>query len=117
METDGVIRACKQDTGLAMFLRRVVQVMHADNIGIQNCIEVILDRDTAQVENAITALDQAVDEGAVAQVAAHDFFLVRYALDRSDVGEPDRGGKISIWLTLKPDELLKPENPEKDSKN
>lgn len=27
------------------------------------------------------------------------------------------GGKISIWLTLKPNELLKPETPEKDSKN
>ncbi len=58
-----------------MAARRFVDVEHAADVGAENFLEGAFDRDTAEMQDGIHALDQALDLGLVGQVAVHHFFV------------------------------------------
>ncbi len=65
----------KHDTAHTVLARRFVQVIDAQNVGLQDRAERPLHRNAAQVDDGIHALHHGVDRRRVGQISQHDFFV------------------------------------------
>ena len=57
-----------------MFARRLIQVVGAQNIGLQNRAKRPFHRHAAQVNNGIDTLDHLVDGSGIGQIGQHHLF-------------------------------------------
>ena len=60
IEAGDVVRAREHDPADAVLARRFVEVVHADDVGLQDRLERSLDRDAAEVDDRLDAGDQRV---------------------------------------------------------
>ncbi len=72
--------------------RRFVQVIGALDVGRQDRFERPFDRDAAQVDDRVHALDQRIDRLRVGQVARHDFLARARGAQLGNVGQAQHIG-------------------------
>ena len=82
-----MVRAREDDPLDAIDARGFVQVVDADDVGLEDRIERHLDRHAAQVHDRIDTAQQIAHRGAILEPRVDEFFALCSAAEARDIGQ------------------------------
>ena len=93
VEADRMIGAGKQNARHAMGTGCLVEIIEPEQIGIEDLGKLVLDRDTAEMNDAIAAFDELHHRIGIAEIAGDKLLMGGSLAEIDDVGQAHRLGK------------------------
>ncbi len=94
VKADRVVGAGENDARLAMGARSLVQIVEAEDIGLQDRLKGRLDRNAAKVNDAVTPRNHRVDRRRIGEVAPNYFFIRAGVINRGDIRKSQGRGNM-----------------------
>ncbi|MEY9984904.1 hypothetical protein ABH995_004241 [Bradyrhizobium yuanmingense] len=89
IEADGVVRRGEHHALDAFAVRRLEQIVAADDVGLEDLIPGAFDRITAEMENAVDALADRLALREIGKVRGLEFFIGAEIGRRLDIGQKE----------------------------
>ena len=92
IEADRVVRRGEDDALDFLAPRRLEQVVTADDIGVENAVPGLLDRFTAEMDDAVDAVDELFDLGEIGEIGLHEGLVACHIGRRANIAP------AQVWI-------------------